>query len=52
MAGMRTAREMKHRLLTAGTPPANVDFQVLTSIYCQKRIKVNVKSKRITIQLV
>ncbi len=29
-----------------------LDFQVLTSVYCQKRINVNVKSKSITVQCV
>ncbi len=48
MAGMHTVPEMKR----FGGPDILLDFQVLTSIYYQKRIKVNVELKRITVQCV
>ncbi len=55
MAGMHTGNETNHL-----TTPTNwtgwtwnhIDFQVFTSIYCQKPIEVNVISKRIIVQCV
>ncbi len=38
----------QHMQFQHGGHDIALDFQVLTSIYCQKRIKVKVKSKRIT----
>ncbi len=42
----------QHLQIEHGGHDITLDFQVLTSIYCQKRMKVNVKSKRITVQCV
>ncbi len=56
ISGMRTVPEMKQSLVTHANwtrwHDIVLDFQVLTSIYCQKQIKVNVKPKRITVQCV
>ncbi len=42
----------QHMRIEHGGHDIVLDFQVLTSIYCQKWIKVDVKSKRITVQCV